>query len=54
MCSSRGGALLRQVGPTHWDRPQGRPGKSRLENVWQDPSQRPSRLAQGWRYGNSH
>ncbi len=41
MYSSWGGALERQVNPTRVAR----------QNVWQVLGQRPSRLAQGWRYG---
>src|SRR5713226_6922958 len=43
-CSSRGGTLERQVNPS----------KVARQNVWQVLSQRPSRLAHGWRYGKKH
>src|SRR5947208_8582609 len=42
--SSRGGSLERQANPS----------RVACQNVWQVLSQRPSRLAQGWRYGKKH
>jgi hypothetical protein len=62
--SSRGGSFERQVNPadSRIARKVGPvragqevdPVRVAFQNVWQVLSQRPSRLAQGWRYGKKH